>query len=118
MNITYVPRIKEIFDDDTSLMRVTNIELAKIIQRREREIRAFSNFLDFLNHGLGKPHSLEDSKGTKEQGLYAVSLTANYRLIIKPTCKNRSAESLKECNELIIVGVRDYHGKNEKWLVP
>lgn len=118
MNITYDIRIKDVFDDDTFLKRVINIELAKIIRRREREIRSFSNFLDFLNHGLGKPHSLEDSKGTKEQGLYAVSLTANYRLIIKPICEDRSAESLKECNELIIVGVRDYHGKNEKWLVP
>jgi hypothetical protein len=27
-------------------------------------------------------------------------------------------KQLKECEEVIIMGVRDYHGENEAWLVP
>ena len=81
-------------------------------------VKVGSDFLSFLNHGLGKPHSLESSKGTNERGYYGVSLTANYRLIVKPNCENTNAETLKECKEVIIMGVKDYHGKNEKWLVP
>ncbi len=118
MNVTYDKKIGDVFNDDKKLKRITNMELAKMIRRREKEIASFNSFWEFLINGLGKPHSLEDDKGTKDLGHYGVNLTDNYRLIIKPNCLNRSAEELKECKEVIIIGVRDYHGKNEQWLVP
>ena len=118
MQITYDTKIKDILEDDNKLKKAINIEIAKKIRRREDEISSFKNFLDYILHGVGKPHSLEDSKGKKNEGYYGVSLTANMRLIIKPNCEKNDAESLKECEEVTIIGVRDYHGKNEEWIMP
>ena len=116
--VTYDSKIEKILRDDKTLMRTIDVQLAKSIRKRERDLESFNNFLDYLQYGLGKPHSLEDSKGNKNEGYYGISLTGNYRLIVKPNCKKNNPGSLKECEEVIIIGVRDYHGKNEEWLMP
>ena len=118
MLVTYDDKVEKILSDDKELMRTVDIQMAKTIRKREQDLKSFNNFWDYLQHGLGKPHSLEDSKGKKDEGYYGVSLTGNYRLIVKPNCQTYDAESLKECEEVVIIGVRDYHGKNEEWLMP
>jgi len=116
--VTYDAKIEKILNDDKLLMRTVDVQFAKMIRKREQDLKSFNNFWDYLQYGLGKPHSLEDSKGKKDEGYYGISLTDNYRLIVKPKCKTNDSESLKECEEVIIIGVKDYHGKNEKWLMP
>lgn len=54
------------------------------------------------------------------KGLYSLTVSANYRLIIKPKNEDYSAESLINCDTFIIEGVIDYHGKGSKrnWIIP
>lgn len=49
-----------------------------------------------------------------------VRKSENLMKIVKPKAKDLSAESLKNCDTLIIEGVIDYHGKGKKcsWIIP
>ena len=91
-------------------------ELTKAVKKRYNQIVSFSSFFALQLSRIGKIHSLEENY----KGSYALGLSANYRLIIKPKSKDLSAESLKSCDVLIIEGVIDYHGKETKinWIIP
>ena len=77
---------------------------------------AFTSFSALQQSGIGKIESLEGD----QKGSYSLRVSANYRLIVKPKTKDLSAESLKNCDTLIIEGVIDYHGKGRKfsWIIP
>ena len=54
------------------------------------------------------------------KGYYSLRVSANYRLIVRPITDDLSIEKLKECDTVIVKGVTDYHGKNNKhnWIIP
>ena len=118
MDITYDTKIEKVLSDDKLLKRAIHQELAKIIRRRENEIKSFDNFLEYLHHGLGKPHPLGNDKDARVRNGYGVHLTGNIRLIIQLDCASRSDEALKECKEVKIMGVVDYHGEKNEWIMP
>ena len=91
-------------------------ELTRAVKKRYNQIVSFSSFFNLQQSGLGKMESL----GGDRKGAYSLRVSANYRLIIKPKTSDRSAESLKKCDTLIIEGVIDYHGKGKKfsWIIP
>lgn len=116
-------RVKELFDDLNDVRKSENLmkreigaELTKSVKKRYNQIVAFSSFSTLQHSGIGKMESLEGDR----KGAYSLRISANYRLIIKPKAKDLSAESLKNCDTLIIEGVIDYHGKGKKfsWLIP
>ena len=91
-------------------------ELTRAVKKRYNHIVAFTSFSALQQSGIGKMESLEgDLKGS-----YSLRVSANYRLIIKPKAKDLRAESLKNCDTLIIEGVIDDHGKGKKfsWIIP
>ncbi|MCR4556476.1 MAG: type II toxin-antitoxin system RelE/ParE family toxin [Saccharofermentans sp.] len=98
------------------LKKRIGLELSRSIKKRYDQIIAFSSFLSFQKSGIGKLESLEGNL----KGSYSLRVSANYRLILKPKTVNRSAESLRTCDTVIIEGVIDYHGKGNKysWIVP
>ncbi len=116
--VTYDTKVEKVLCDDKLLKRTVDAQLAIMIRKREGNLKDFRNFWDYFQNGLGKPHPLVDSKKKKDEGLFGVSLTENMRLIIKPNCESTDQKSLEECEEVIIMGVRDYHGTNEKWIMP
>ena len=59
-----------------------------------------------MNTGLGIPHPLSN----KLKDYYAIRITGNYRLIVRP-------ESLSS-DKIIIKGVLDYHGDKNEWIIP
>ena len=91
-------------------------ELTRAVKKRYNQIVAFSSFLALQQSIIGKMESLEGDR----KGSYSLRVSANYRLIVKPKTKDLSAESLKNCDTVIIEGVIDYHGKGKKysWIVP
>jgi proteic killer suppression protein/toxin YoeB len=116
-------KVKELFEDLNNVQgskglmkRVIGTELTKAVKKRYNQIVSFSSFSALQLSGIGKMESLAGDR--KES--YSLHVSANYRLIIKPKSKDRSAESLKKCDTLIIEGVIDYHGKGTKysWIVP
>lgn len=115
--------VKELFDDLNDVRNSKNLmkneigaELTKAVKKRYNQIAAFISFSALQQSGIGKMESLEGDR----KGAYSLRVSANYRLIVKPKAKDLSAESLKNCDTLIIEGVVDYHGKGKKfsWIIP
>lgn len=98
------------------MQRKVGLERTKAIKKRYNQIVSFSSFFALQQAGIGKLESLEGDW----KGYYSLTISANYRLIIKPESLDLSAESLKKCDTIIIEGVLDYHGRgrNDSWLFP
>lgn len=116
-------KVKELFDDLNDvrgsrnlMIRAIGADLAKAVKKRYNQIVSFSSFLALQQSGLGKPESLAGDR----KGVYSLTVSANYRLIIKPVSEDLSAESLKRCDTIVIEGVIDYHGKGARnnWIIP
>ena len=82
------------------------IGLSKTVKQRYNQIEACENFKEYMNTGLGIPHPLSN----KLKDYYAIRITGNYRLIVRP-------ESLSS-DKIIIKGVLDYHGDKNEWIIP
>lgn len=107
-------QLQKILDDPNKVIKKIGLDLARKLKQRFNELEACSNFKQYLDNGIGKPHPLV---GNLDK-LYGISLNKNYRLIIEPITDKLDDDSLKNCNEINIKGVMDYHdGKNE-WLIP
>lgn len=89
-------------------------EMAKSVKKRIIQIKAANNFAIYLKTGLGTPHPLEGDLN----GYYGISITANFRLIIKPITDSYDFNSLAECETVLLKGVTDYHGGKYKWILP
>jgi len=116
-------KVKELFYDLNNVLESRNLmqkeiglELTRAVKKRYNQIVSFSSFAALQLSGIGKMESLEGNQ--KES--YSLHVSANYRLVVKPKAKDRTAESLKKCDTLIIEGVIDYHGKGHKcnWIIP
>ncbi|MHB1314851.1 MAG: hypothetical protein ACYCX2_05110 [Christensenellales bacterium] len=115
MQINYESHnIEKWFSDFNNMSKKIGLELTRSIKKHHDRIKAAPNFQEFLNLGLGKPHSLTGEL----RGYYGVSVSANVRLIVKPLFTNNSLEELKECNVITVKGVSDYHGGKENWIIP
>lgn len=91
-------------------------ELTRAVKKRYNQIISFSSFSALLQSGLGKIESLSGDF----KGMYSMTVSANYRLILRPVSEDLSPEQLRKCDLLFLEGVVDYHGKGSKnnWLIP
>ena len=98
------------------MKRAVGAELTKAVKKRYNQMISFSSFSALQQSRIGKMESLEGDR----KGAYSLTVSANYRLIIKPKAKDQSAESLNRCDTFVIEGVIDYHGKGTKynWIIP
>ena len=98
------------------MLKAIGKDLTRAVKKKHNQIVAFSSFLALQQSAIGKMESLE----TDMKGSYSLRISGNYRLIVRPQAKDRSAESLKQCDTLIIEGVIDYHGRGKKynWIIP
>lgn len=88
--------------------------MAKKMHQRFNELRASSNFKQYLDNGIGRPHLLTGNL----YNLFGISLNKNYRLIVEPLIDGLDVESLHECKKIEIKGVMDYHDGKYVWLIP
>lgn len=90
-------------------------DLAKKVSRRIDELRSFGSVSELLNSGIDNPHLLN----TDLNGCIGWDLSSNVRLIIRIAneFEEDTIEKTKTLNEVIIEGVRDYHGGNKKWII-
>lgn len=98
------------------MQKIIGADLTRAVKKKYNQIISFSSFSALQLSGIGKMKSLEGD--WKES--YSLRVSANFRLIVKLKSKDRSAESLKKCDTLMIEGVIDYHGKGTKysWIIP
>lgn len=86
----------------------------RTVKKHINYLIASPNFQMFLSLGLGKPHRL---CGDLDK-CYGISITGNYRLIVRPNCQEIDSNSLKNCDTVIVKGVVDYHGGKYNWIIP
>ena len=107
-------RLKKIINDPNKLIKKVGLEMAKKMHQRFNELRASSNFKQYLDNGIGRPHPLTGNL----YNLFGISLNKNYRLIVEPLIDGLDVESLHEGKKIEIKGVMDYHDGKYVWLIP
>ena len=107
-------RLKKIINDPNKLIKKVGLEMAKKMHQRFNELIASSNFKQYLDNGIGRPHPLT----VNLYNLFGISLNKNYRLIVEPLIDGLDVESLHECKKIEIKGVMDYHDGKYVWLIP
>lgn len=107
-------RLKKIINDPNKLIKKVGLEMAKKMHQRFNELRASSNFKQYLDNGIGRPHPLTGNL----YNLFGITLNKNYRLIVEPLIDGLDVESLHECKKIEIKGVMDYHDGKYVWLIP
>lgn len=117
MNIEFNQKIKRYFDDLNDVQgskhlmeRKIGLNLTHAVKRRYNQLLSFTDFSKLMLSGIG---DIESLKGDMK-GLYSMTISGNYRLVIEPVARDLSAESLKICDTVKIREVVDYHGKGSK----
>lgn len=87
--------------------------LTKNAKKRVDQLKSASTFQKYLDFHIGNPHSLIGDLST----YYGVDLDKNTRLIIQPVPPDLSAEALKICEKVKIIGIVDYHGDKNEWII-
>lgn len=122
MTITYEDGyIEELLTDLCDVANSRNLLQKKIgrdktliVKKRKIQMEAAPNYKSYLDYHIGNPHLL---KGDLE-GLYGIDINAHTRLIIKPVAEDLSAESLAKCDTVVLIGLVEYHGGKNEWLIP
>ena len=111
MNILFeTDKDKAFYEDFKALRKRYGNDLAKLITRRLNEIDDFDSVGDLLDSGIGKAHYLKNNY----KNCIGISLTGNYRLIVRPLYDEDTDFSQLDNYSLTIVTilkVEDYHGK-------
>ena len=107
-------KLNKLLKDYNQIIKKIGLDKTKLLKRRFNELAASSNFKQYLDNGIGKPHSLVGNLSN----LFGISLTKNYRLIVEPITEFLDDESLKKCEVVNVKGVADYHGGKCAWLIP
>lgn len=74
-------------------------------------LEAAKSFGDILELGLGKPEPLSGYKNLT----YSLRVSANVRLIFE---LKATPDNVRDCEEIKMKGVCDYHGDKENWYIP
>ena len=110
---TLLSDLFDIVDSRNLLQKKIGPILAKKTKMRISHLKSSSTFQKYLDFHIGNPHSL---KGDFEK-YYGVDLDAHTRLIIQPNPPDLSSEALKICEKVVIIGIVDYHGDKNEWLI-
>lgn len=107
-------KIQKLIKDPNKLIKKVGLDMARKIHQRFNELSASSNFKEYLDNGIGKPHPLSCNL----DNLYGISLNRNYRLVVEPLSSGLDNKSLCECKKIKVRGVMDYHDGKYEWLIP
>lgn len=107
--------VQKIMQDPKLLQGKVGLEISKNVKRRLNQLESSFDFYYYLkNVRFGNPHPLKgDMKGN-----YSLSISPNYRLIVKPISNNKDIASFKDKKEIYIEGVVDYHDGKYEWIIP
>lgn len=112
--VVYDKKLSKLLNNSNDLIKKIGMDMAKSIKKRFNQLQASSNFKEYLDNGIGKPHPLTGSL----DNLFGISLSRNYRLIVEPLSDGLDNELLKKCDKVNVKGVADYHDGKCEWLIP
>lgn len=114
MEVAFSERLKRAIGDEGQHLQKKLGHLSRRFKMRIDQMKAADHYYEYQSIGLGRPHLLDGDL----KGCFAVDLTGNYRIIARLGTDDLSPEALKICDEVIIEGVVDYHGKGNNWFIP
>ena len=122
MDIVYNDKkVEKLFTDLNDVIHSKNLlqrrvgkDRAIAVKKRKNQIEAASTFKSYLNLHIGNPHLLREDLA----GLYGVDIDPHLRLIIEPVSDDLSPESLAKCETVVLIGLVEYHGDKNEWLIP
>lgn len=88
--------------------------MAKTTKKRINQLSASTNLGVFVSLGIGNPHLLQGNL----YGYYSISISKNFRLIVKPIASDFDPKSLQQCETIMVKGIVDYHDGKQEWLIP
>ena len=116
VNATIQQYFSDLYDIPNSknlLQKKVGPILAKNVKKRVDQLKAAATFQKYLDFHIGNPHSLVGNLSS----FYGVDLDSHTRLIIQPIPPDLSAEALIICEKVMIIGIVDYHGDKNEWLI-
>ena len=107
-------KLQRLFADYGLILKKIGEDKTKAIKKHMDRLKASPNFMSFIKLGLGHPHTLTGDLS----GCYAIAVSGNVRLIVKPVCDALTPTELSVCTDIVVKGVVDYHGGKNEWLIP
>ena len=115
MNIKYTnDKVKDILEDFFTLQRKCS-RYAVQIKRRMQQLKSFINLNEFMNSGFDNPHF---ERG-ELRGCIGWSINHNVRLLlsIEEELDGTLLQRLNDIKEITVIGVLDYHGGKNNWII-
>ena len=109
----YISDLCDIANSKNLLQKKIGPLLTKATKKKIDHLKVAATFQKYLDFRIGSPHSLTGNLS----GNYGVDLDSHTRLIIQPIPPDLSAEALKICEKVRIIGIVDYHGDKNEWLI-
>lgn len=109
----YISDLCDIANSKNLLQKKIGLILTKATKKRINQLNVAVTFQRYLDFRIGSPHSLTGDLS----GYYGVDLDSHTRLIIQPVPPDLSAEALKICETVRIIGIVDYHGDKNEWVI-
>lgn len=116
MKIEFVnSRVEEIFLDLKKMSKKHGAVLTKAIHKRYAQLVALSNVKELMLSGLDNPHIL---KGDFHRYV-GWSITGNIRMILDIGLQEgeQYGEGVAQRTTITIMGVCDYHGNKDEWII-
>lgn len=104
-------QVEKLLIDCNHLNKKIGSDFTRAYVKRRSQLLASNNLKVFMDLGIGNPHSLHGNL----EGYIGISISRNYRLVIKPIDIN---EDFENCETIIVKGVCDYHGSKINWIIP
>ncbi len=109
----YFSDLWDIVNSKNLLQKKIGLVLTKTTKKRMEQLKSAQTFQKYLNYHIGNPHSLSGDLFS----YYGVDLDKHTRLIIQPVPPDMSSEALKVCETVKIIGIVEYHGGKNEWLI-
>lgn len=109
----YFSDLCDIANSKNLLQKKIGSLLTKSTKKRIDQLKIAATFQKYLDFHIGNPHSLTGDLSS----YFGVDLDKHTRLIIQPVPPDLSAEALKICETVRIIGIVDYHGDKNEWLI-
>lgn len=110
----YDNKLEKLLNNPDKLIKKVGLEMSRKIKQRFQEILSSSNFYEYLQLNIGKPHRLTGNLNN----FFGINLNKNYRLIVEPIIDKYDDITLKQCKVINVKGVCDYHDSKCDWLIP
>lgn len=105
--------LEDVTGSKNLLQKKIGLQLTKKTKMRITQIKAAQTLQKYIDFHIGNPHTLTGDLDT----YVGVDLDKHIRLIIQPVPPDTSAEALKICEVAKIIGIVDYHGGKNEWLI-